>query len=303
MRKFGLLYLLFCVVALVSAQAQEWTYSYPASERDSFQSAQFLLVLNPKITQPQSVIVFVSGEDVDARWQIKNRAMMDLALKTRSILLGCKFSNRPSQDFSVADQGGRLALDTALIELSKKSEQLKDINQVSLFMVGKGQGAQFVYEYAMSGRDRVAGLVVEDPFYLTKSPARALQNIPILFLSSKFSPDPTSLNTKAFFKEQRKYGALWCRLSQEGNPIKFSVQGLISLFIEETLVARIDERSFIRAPKILPIMKGWTHERVKGSPAKVIPYNLTRRGQEADLNWYATQNLAEKMMPLAIGQP
>ncbi|NJK91821.1 MAG: hypothetical protein HC904_08350 [Blastochloris sp.] len=167
-----------------SLGAQPWDYVYPATERDAFASAEFRLGWSGA-GSPRAVIVVVGAQNEDTRAEAVGGRYAAVAAETQSAVLGCKFVNRPGLDFSQTERGGRTALLECLRSLARQSEALRDLDRANLIMVGNLAGAQFVYEFANSESNRVAGFVGVNPYYFNRPVTGGLRKIPGLFLTEK----------------------------------------------------------------------------------------------------------------------
>jgi pimeloyl-ACP methyl ester carboxylesterase len=278
--------------------AEEWSYSAPPTERDSFLSAEFRLYLDDQIVELKGVIVLLGPQDTDMRNLVRSSPWERLAKQQECAVLGCKFVNKPNQDFSQVDQGGRAALLACLIDFSRKSSRIRDLDRLKLLLVGNLAGAQFAYEFANRESNRVAGFVAINPYYFKTPPSSVLRKVPALFLVEKDAHPISAANVTKLYLEQRRVSALWAMVSwDDARRPKLDLM-FAAPFVEQTLIARIKRKNPIGVLESLTLNDGWSLDLSQFTTPTITDSRNVPRGQEEKYAWFVSENLAEAVAKL-----
>lgn len=279
-------------------QAETWTYNYLGREGDSILKAEFSLSLNAAVKKPRAILFILEDHSKDNRAEHLSPQLTQLAIQTQSVIIGCTLTTRTEQGTHLVERGGRFAIVECLREFSKKSERLADLDRLKILFIGRSSGAQFAYEFSLLEYDRVAGMILLNLPELTKIPTSEVRQVPVLFINRENASKSNDLGLSTIFEQQRRYGALWCQWEMPPQAPDYLIPPFISLFVEQTLQARLHKTLPTGALKSLGSRDGWTFKTKLNSYPDIVEFKNVPRQEESKLNWYATQVMAERMWRL-----
>ncbi len=202
-------FLLSITIFLSVASAQIYDISIPPQGNDSYEYADFRIVINDSLETIRGVYFFMHPWHGDSRNIVNDDMLKALCDSSGFALMGAHFDNM-HMETGVGD--AVIDAMNGFVEMTGRSE----LSFAPFFINGYSWGGQFAYHYTIWNPDRVIGFITQKGGYHDTTDAGDAISVPGLMFIGEEDLDYRITNLTRIFLDHRPFGAKWSLAVEQG---------------------------------------------------------------------------------------